>query len=71
MMPLRRTATDGPLYEYARHEGNVWMHGIIPRIEDVTDVAYPADSGPDPCGERNDEPHISPRITATSGTRVE
>ena len=27
MMPLRRT--DGPLYEYACHEGNIGMHGIM------------------------------------------
>ncbi len=27
MMPLRRT--DGPLYEYACHEGNIGMHGIL------------------------------------------
>ena len=27
MMPLRRT--DGPLFEYACHEGNVGMHGIM------------------------------------------
>ena len=27
MMPLRRT--DGPLYEYACHEGNVGLHGIL------------------------------------------
>lgn len=27
MMPLRRT--DGPLYEYACHEGNIGLHGIL------------------------------------------
>ena len=27
MMPLRRT--DGPLYEYACHEGNIWLYGIL------------------------------------------
>ncbi|MCY4077535.1 MAG: hypothetical protein OXH04_19130, partial [Acidobacteria bacterium] len=27
MMPLRRT--DGPLFEYACHEGNIGMHGIM------------------------------------------
>ena len=27
MMPLRRT--DGPLFEYACHEGNIGMHGIL------------------------------------------
>ena len=26
-MPLRRT--DGPLFEYACHEGNIGMHGIM------------------------------------------
>jgi hypothetical protein len=27
MMPFRRT--DGPLFEYACHEGNIGMHGIL------------------------------------------
>ena len=27
MLPLRRT--DGPLYEYACHEGNIGLHGIL------------------------------------------
>ena len=27
MMPFRRT--DGPLFEYACHEGNIGMHGIM------------------------------------------
>ena len=27
MMPLRRT--DGPLFEYACHEGNIGLHGIL------------------------------------------
>ena len=27
MMPLRRT--DGPLYEYACHEGNIGLYGIL------------------------------------------
>ena len=27
MMPLRRT--DGPIFEYACHEGNIGMHGIL------------------------------------------
>ena len=27
MMPFRRT--DGPLFEYACHEGNIGLHGIL------------------------------------------
>ena len=27
MIPFRRT--DGPLFEYACHEGNIGMHGIM------------------------------------------
>ena len=38
MMPLRRT--DGPLYEYACHEGNIGLHGILAgaRIQEMRGV---------------------------------
>ena len=38
MMPLRRT--DGPLYEYACHEGNIGMHGILAgaRIQEMRGI---------------------------------
>ena len=38
MMPLRRT--DGPLYEYACHEGNIGLHGILAgaRIQEMKGV---------------------------------
>ncbi len=41
MMPLRRT--DGPLFEYACHEGNIGMHGILAgaRRKDTQPVTEP------------------------------
>ena len=42
MMPFRRT--DGPLYEYACHEGNIGMHGIMAGARQLDTQAVGASS---------------------------
>ena len=42
MMPFRRT--DGPLYEYACHEGNIGMHGIMAGARQLDTQAVDASS---------------------------
>ena len=48
MMPFRRT--DGPLFEYACHEGNYGLHGILAgarRLERIGPGASSVDQGTD------------------------
>jgi hypothetical protein len=43
-MPLRRT--DGPMFEYACHEGNIGLAGILAGARRLNTQRVPPDAGP-------------------------